>query len=192
MKKTALNNSTTTVRQATARLRYLRLAPRKVRLVAHMIKNLPVNEAEAQLALNTRKPAGPIAKLLQSAIANAKEQKLDLAKLVVKEIRVDKATMLKRFMPRAQGRATPIHKVTSHIMLVLQEAEKAAAERFVAKAKKVKKEAKKPEEKAQKAPKAAKIDIEKEKEQEKKTESKTGAKTADKGFTKKTFRRKSV
>lgn len=173
-----------TEKSATAVLRYTRIAPRKMRLVAHMIKNTPVNEAEAQLIVHTRRPSDPLLKLLRSAIANAKEQKLDVSKLIVKEIRVDKGPMLKRWMPRAQGRATPIHKFTSHVYITLQEGEKEKKSRFVGtkiKAKKVKEPEAKPEKKTtQKTTKKQKTEIKKEPQAE------------TKGFTQKVFSRKSV
>jgi large subunit ribosomal protein L22 len=115
---------------AIAKLNYLRMAPRKTRLVANMIKGLSANEAEAQLLLHSKKAGEPILKLLRSAIANAKQKNIQLENLFVKEIRVDQGPMLKRFMPRAQGRATPIQKKTSHITLILAESEKAKVSRF--------------------------------------------------------------
>jgi large subunit ribosomal protein L22 len=183
-------------KSATAILRYSRIAPRKMRLVAHLVKKMHVNDAEAQLTLNTRKPSAPLLKLLKSAIANAKEKQLDPAKLVIADIRVDKGPMLKRFMPRAQGRATPIHKFTSHVTLTLQESSKLSKSRFVV-------------EKIRKAEKGkytdhtheghdhgekekGKLDISSEREKEQRAEKKTEAQTQEKGFTKKTFRRKSV
>lgn len=115
----------------TAKLNYLRIAPRKVRLIASSIKGLLVSEAEAQLLLSSRKAAEPIVKLLRSAIANAKNsQQLDSAKLFIKEIRVDQGPVLKRFMPRAMGRATSIHKKSSHITLIIAESEKPKESRF--------------------------------------------------------------
>ena len=124
---------------ASAILRYLRISPRKVRLVANVVKNLPVNEAEAQLMLHPRRPAATILKLLRSAISNAKNKKLDESKLVISDIRVDQGPMLKRWIPRAQGRATPIHKNTSHVVITLKEGEKSVQSRFVTEIKKVKK-----------------------------------------------------
>ncbi len=175
--------------QAIAQLRFARIAPRKMRLIAHMIKDLPATEAQAQLLVHARKSADPILKLLNSALSNAKEKKMNIAMLVVKEIRVDKGPMLKRWMPRAQGRATPIHKVTSHIYLALQESKKSVQSRFITQHEKPKKTETKgtPQRKAKN-----KLAIDQEKEQEQKTEIKTEAKTQEKGFTKKTFRRKSV
>ena len=122
-----------------AKLNYLRIAPRKTRLVASMIKGLSINEAEAQLLVNPKRPSEAVLKLLRSAVANAKNnQKLDPEKLFVKEIRVDNGPMLKRFMPRAMGRASEIQKKSSHIILILGEAENLKTPRFkIAKVEKV-------------------------------------------------------
>lgn len=115
-----------------AKLRYLRISPRKIRLVANLIKGMPVDEAEAELMLNPKRPSQPLRKLLLSAVANAKNNKhLDVKKLFIKEIRVDQGPTLKRFMPRAMGRATPIQKKTSHITLVLGEFKVARQPRFI-------------------------------------------------------------
>lgn len=105
-----------------AQLRFLRMAPRKVRLVANTLKGLRVDEAEAQLLLQPRRAAKPILKLLRSAVQNAKHnQKLNPETLFVESIRVDEGPMLKRSLPRARGSASPIHKKMSHIFLMLGE-----------------------------------------------------------------------
>jgi large subunit ribosomal protein L22 len=104
----------------TAKLRYLRMAPRKVRSVGDLVKGLPVNEAEAQLLVTTRRPAKPLLKLLRSAVANAKNNGLsDASHLYVASLRVDGGPMLKRILPRARGSASPIEKKMSHVTLVL-------------------------------------------------------------------------
>ena len=128
--------------QATAKLNFLQMAPRKVRLVAASIRGMAVNEAEAQLMFRSKRAAGPILKLLRSAGANAKQAKMDPSKLVVVKITVDHGPMLKRSRPRAMGRATPIHKKMSHIILVLEESSKPMKPRFniIKKEKEVKKE----------------------------------------------------
>jgi|SRR3989344_3333782 len=114
-----------------AKLNYLKMAPRKVRLVANVLKGLSVNEAEAQLFLQPRRAAGPILKLLRSAVANAKNnRKLAVDKLIVENIRVDQGPMLERFLPRARGSASPIQKKMSHITLTLAESEKAVTKKF--------------------------------------------------------------
>ena len=103
-----------------AKLNYLHIAPRKVRLVANALRGLSVNEAEAQLLFRPQRSSEPLLKLLRSAVANAKNsQKLNADKLVIEAIQVNQGPMLKRFMPRAMGRATPIHKKMSHVILVL-------------------------------------------------------------------------
>ncbi len=115
----------------TAKLNYLKIAPRKVRLIANTLKGLSVKEAEAQLMMRIQRSSEPLLKLLRSAIANAKNNKLNVSKLFVSSILVNPGPMLKRFMPRAQGRATPIHKKMSHVVLVLSEAQNAYVDRFV-------------------------------------------------------------
>ncbi len=106
--------------QYTAKLSFLRMAPRKVRSVGDLIKGLPVNEAEAQLLAQTRRPSKALLKLLRSAVANAKNNKqADLQHLFVESIRVDGGPMLKRMLPRARGSASPIQKKMSHVTLVL-------------------------------------------------------------------------
>jgi large subunit ribosomal protein L22 len=117
--------------QAKARLRHLRMAPRKVRLVARVASGLPVQEAEAQLLHLTKRAAHPVIKLLRSAVANAREKKLNEKLLKVSEIRVDQGPILKRFLPRAKGMATPIHKKTSHVTITVSEADAEPKMRFV-------------------------------------------------------------
>lgn len=180
------------MKQQTAKLNHLRMAPRKVRLMATVIKGLSVNDAEAQLAVNPKRASEPVLKLLRSAIANAvNNAKMDVTKLVVKEIRVDGGPMLKRWLPRAQGRATPIQKKSSHITIVLEESDKAKAHRFVT-AQKVEKVTKAKAEKIKKtAAKAEKA----EKAEEKKTKTEKAEKTtkvAKEGAKRKLFQRKSI
>lgn len=103
-----------------AKLRYLRMAPRKTRALADLIKGLSVDEAITQLEQSRRVAAKPLLKLLQSAVANAKHNdNLRDEGLMVKHITVDGGPILYRWMPRAMGRATPIRKRTSHIVLTL-------------------------------------------------------------------------
>lgn len=117
--------------QETVKLNNLRIAPRKVRLIAALLRGLPVSEAEAQLLLRPQRAARPLLKLLRSAIANAlHNNKLDAGKLFIKNVMVNQGTMLKRFMPRAQGRAAPIHKKMSHVVLTIEEAAKPLVKRF--------------------------------------------------------------
>jgi large subunit ribosomal protein L22 len=108
------------ITEYTATLRFLRQAPRKVRSVGDLIKGLPVNEAEAQLLVTTRRPSKALLKLLRSAVANAKNTKtVDPQHLFVSSVRVDGGPMLKRMLPRARGSASPIQKKMSHVTLVL-------------------------------------------------------------------------
>lgn len=108
--------------QITAHLHQLRMSPRKVRLVANLLKDMDVHEADAQLTHLQKGAVVPIRKLLHSAIANAEHNaKLDRANLFVRQVRVDQGTTLKRSQPRAFGRATPIRKRTSHVTIVLDE-----------------------------------------------------------------------
>jgi len=108
----------------TAKIHYLRMAPRKVRSVADLIKGLTVNEAEAQLMVTRRRAAVPLLKLLRSAVANLKSNKRgEPENFYVESLRVDQGPMLKRFLPRARGMATPIQKKMSHVTIVLAEKE---------------------------------------------------------------------
>ncbi|MBY0369039.1 50S ribosomal protein L22 [bacterium] len=109
--------------EITAKLSYARITPRKARLVGDLCKSLPVAKASAQLQYSQKKGGAIIGKLLKSAIANAREKGgIDLDNLYVKRVVVGDAPMLKRFMPRAMGRATPIRKKMSHITMILDEA----------------------------------------------------------------------
>jgi large subunit ribosomal protein L22 len=107
------------MQEQTAKLSYLRIAPRKTRSVADLIRGLSVNDAEAQLLVQRRRPAKALLKLLRSAVANAKNNKLNADHLFVKEIRVDGGPMLKRYLPRARGSASPIQKKMSHVTITL-------------------------------------------------------------------------
>jgi len=103
-----------------AKLNYLRISPRKTRLVGNLIKGRTVKEAEKTLIFTYKKAASPFLKFLRSATANAKNNfQLDEDNLYVKELKVDQAPTLKRWMPRARGRATRIKKRGSHISIVL-------------------------------------------------------------------------
>ena len=106
--------------QQIARLNYLKQAPRKVRSVCDLVKGLSVNDAEAQLMAQRRRPAKAILKLLRSAVANAKtNQRMDPDHLYIASLRVDQGPMLKRMLPRARGSASPIQKKMSNVTLVL-------------------------------------------------------------------------
>jgi large subunit ribosomal protein L22 len=103
-----------------ATLKSYRQAPRKVRLVANLIKGKTVPRALVELDVLPKRASGPMRKLLMSAVANAKQNDgIAEADLMVKEVRVDHGTILKRSMPKSHGSASPIHKHTSHIMIEL-------------------------------------------------------------------------
>lgn len=105
-----------------AKLRFLRQSPRKVRVVADMIRGLDITEAEQQLQFTLKRAARPLLKLVRSAVANAEHNnKLRKDNLFIGEIRVDEGPVLKRWRPRAFGRASAIQKKTSHITVVLDE-----------------------------------------------------------------------
>jgi large subunit ribosomal protein L22 len=108
--------------QATANAKYVRIAPRKVELVIDLIRGKQVGEAIAILR-HTPKAASPIVeKVLNSAIANAEHNhSLDPNKLVITQAFVNHGPIMKRFRPRAMGRASRINKRTSHITLVVSE-----------------------------------------------------------------------
>lgn len=103
-----------------AELRHLHIAPRKVRLVAHIVVGMRVEDAARELRHRIKRAGEPLAKLLQSAVANAKHNFLvGDAVMRIKEFRVDPGPVSKRFRPRAFGRAAPIRRRTSHVVLVL-------------------------------------------------------------------------
>jgi large subunit ribosomal protein L22 len=105
-----------------AKLKYVRLGPRKARLVADLIRGKGSEEALNILSFTKKAAARMIIKLLKSAIANATQKKtVDVDRLYVKKILVDQGVTWKRFTPRALGRATTIRKRTSHITIVLDE-----------------------------------------------------------------------
>ena len=123
-----ISNGMTTHR---AHLRYLHIAPRKVRLIADTIRGLRVQEAEARLLLSSQRSARPLLKLLRSAKANAVNNKKAAPEtLLVSAIWVDQGPIMKRSLPRAQGRATPLHKKSSHVTIILAESAAGATPRF--------------------------------------------------------------
>ncbi len=130
----------------TASLNDYRQSPRKVRLLADMVRGKDVTKALTLLAFATKRAADPMKKLIASAVANASNNfKLDVDQLFIKEIQVNKGVTLKRMMPGAQGRGFPIHKHTSHVTLALdvrapKKAKKIAASATAPKAKKATKE----------------------------------------------------
>jgi large subunit ribosomal protein L22 len=107
--------------QTTAKLNKLRIAPRKVRLLIDMVRGMNVEDAILQLKLSKKSAAIPVRKLLESAIANAKHNhKIKKETLIIKTAYVNEGITLKRWMPRAFGRATPIRKRSAHITVVLE------------------------------------------------------------------------
>lgn len=110
--------------EAKASLRYLRITPRKVRVVADLIRGKKVDQALAQLAFVEKRAAEPLAKLLRSAVANAEvasKNQVDVDQLHVKSLMIDQGPSLRRFMPRAMGRAFKVLKKTSHIALTVSD-----------------------------------------------------------------------
>lgn len=106
---------------AVAKLKHLRTAPRKTRLVIGLIRGLKVEDAITQLELSKKTVSRPVLKLLNSAIANAQHNhKIKKDTLVIKTATVDEGVTLHRWMPRAMGRATPLRKRSCHITLVLE------------------------------------------------------------------------
>jgi len=102
-------------------LKNYRQSPRKVRLVASLIKGKSVAQAIAELDFLAKRSGLPIKKLLLSAVANAKNMGIESENLFIKELRVDKGIVMKRMMPAAMGTGHRINKRTSHITLVLGE-----------------------------------------------------------------------
>lgn len=108
--------------EAKAIAKYQRVSPRKTRLVARNVQGLGVEEAMNILRFTHNKPAGILFEVVKSALANADQNgNVDVDSLVVKEVMVNEGPCWKRFMPRAQGRATKIRKRTSHITVILSE-----------------------------------------------------------------------
>jgi large subunit ribosomal protein L22 len=106
---------------ALAQARYVRMTPMKTRRVVDLIRGLPAAQARSVLRFAPQAASEPVGKVLDSAIANAEHNKrLDPATLVVSEAYVDEGPTLKKFRPRAQGRAYRIRKRTSHITVVVE------------------------------------------------------------------------
>jgi len=111
--------------ESKAHLRFLRVAPRKVSLVAALVRGKNVGAALAILKFTRKAAAKPVAKLIKSAVANATDLskgEVDVDRLIVKSISVDQGPTSRRYMPRAMGRATRINKKTSHVHVTLAEA----------------------------------------------------------------------
>ncbi len=166
-----------------ASLNQLRMSPRKVRLVSDLVRTLPVDKAINQLRFANKLAAAPLQKLIESAIANANNlYGISRDNLMIKSLYVDEGNTLKRWMPRAHGRATTLRKRSCHIHVTLAEINDSGP--------KTKKTSKieapiKLETIADEAKKSTKKTEGKNKEAAKKEETKGG-----KGFTKKVFNRK--
>ena len=108
------------MQEAKAVAKYIRIAPRKLRIVINLIRGKSVAEAKAILAFTPKAASEPVLKVLNSAVANA-ENNLDMSadQLFVAEVFANQGPTLKRFRPRAQGRASRIRKRTSHITVIL-------------------------------------------------------------------------
>lgn len=105
----------------TAKHRYARISERKVRLIADMIRGMSVNRAAETLRFTPNRGAALLSKVLQSAMANANEQEANMGRLFVSECRVDAGPVIKRFRAKDRGRAHPILKRTSHLVVGLDE-----------------------------------------------------------------------
>ena len=107
-----------------AQAKYVRQSPYKVRLVLDLVRGMPVEDARATLDFTNRRAAETILKVLESAVANAEHNfALDADELFISEAYADEGPTLKRWRPRARGRATRIRKRTSHITIVLADEE---------------------------------------------------------------------
>ncbi|HHW03529.1 MAG TPA: 50S ribosomal protein L22 [Thermoanaerobacterales bacterium] len=110
--------------EAKARARYVRIAPRKVRVVMDLIRGKKLSEALSILKFTPKSASKVLEKVLLSAAANAQNNhNMDKDALYISKCYVDQGPTLKRYMPRAQGRAATIHKRTSHITVILEEKE---------------------------------------------------------------------
>ena len=108
--------------EVAAKFRYARVSPQKARLLADMIRGLPVEEARNVLAFSNKKAAGMVKKVLDSAIANAEHnQAMDIDELKVSSVYIDEGPTMKRLQARAKGRANRILKRTSHIVVKVSE-----------------------------------------------------------------------
>lgn len=186
------------IREVKGSLRHLRVSPRKIRLMARVVKGMPVEEAKAQLITSPKRSSVHILKLLESVMANAENNfNMNSKNLFIKKIRVDKAPTLKRWMPRARGAVGMIKKEGSHVLLVLGENETQYGSRFIIPSKEVKEQAKKEKSKKKKGQEKKKTgsrEEEKDKSKSRPLEPKVEQKPKSKkqGGLKKFFRRKSM
>ena len=102
-------------------LKNYRQSPRKVRLIADLVRGKKVQDALTTLKFVDKRASGPFAKVIESAVANAKDQGKNIENLFIKTVAVDKGVVYKRFMPRARGSASRINKRNSHIRVELGE-----------------------------------------------------------------------
>ncbi len=109
------------MKMAVAQLRYFHMSPRKVRMVAKLLKGLPVEEAEKKLLYSPKRASKAILKLLKSAVNNAKNKGLKEEKLYVKNVIVNEGPKFKRHRAETRGRVRVITKRTSHIEIILEE-----------------------------------------------------------------------
>ena len=109
--------------EANAKVTFVRIAPRKVKIVLNLIRNKPCEEAMAILKYTPKAACEPLYKLLKSAMANAENKNMDVTSLYVAACSVDQGPTLKRIRARDKGRAYRINKKTSHINITLKEAE---------------------------------------------------------------------
>ncbi|MBM3464585.1 MAG: 50S ribosomal protein L22 [Armatimonadetes bacterium] len=111
-------------REARAHAKYVRMAPRKLRLVMDAIRGKAVGDARSILQFCGKRAAGPLTKVLNSAVANAENNhQMDAGNLVIARAWVDQGPSIKSFIPRARGRASAVHKFMSHITIVVKERE---------------------------------------------------------------------
>ena len=171
-----------------ASLNNLKMTPRKVRLVAYAVRGLGVSDALIQFDKMLKKASLPLTKLLQSAIANAENNfSLDRNNLFVEDVWVGDGQKLKRWTPRAQGRATPLWRRMSKIRIILAEREEGKiVKKKKASAKKIDSEVKDAEIETGKSLPTKKTGV------GVPAKTTTHGKTRGAGFTKKTFQRKSV
>jgi len=104
-----------------AKYKYARISARKVRLIADMVRGRGVQDALNILRFTPNRAAGMISKTITSAVASASEAEADAERLVINEIRVDEGPVMKRFIEKDRGRAHPILKRSSHIVVVVDE-----------------------------------------------------------------------
>ncbi len=116
--------------EAQAIVSNLRVSPRKLNLVAGLIRNLPASQAVATLTFSKRRIAGPVRKALESAIANAENNhQLDVDRLVVTRAEDGRSIVMRRFHARGRGKASRVEKWFSHLKIVVAEREQASGQK---------------------------------------------------------------